>query len=58
MYQPTTGAVLCECANATAEDVDLAVAAAKASLYSENWGNFMSSSGGFRCCFNCLKYRL
>ena len=39
VYQPTTGQVLCQVANATAEDVEVAVAVAKRTLYGPNWGN-------------------
>jgi len=46
LYNPATGEVLTSCANATAEDVDIAVKAAKASLYSSNWG--YSSTGSKR----------
>ena len=35
---PATGEVICSVAACTAEDVNLAVAAAKACLYSANWG--------------------
>lgn len=38
VYQPTTGAVLCEVSNGTEEDIDMAVAAAKACLYGPDWG--------------------
>ena len=37
-FKPTTGELLCHVSNATAEDVDIAVASAKRCLYSENWG--------------------
>lgn len=37
-YNPATGGVLCEVANGTAEDVELAVQAAKTCLNSEHWG--------------------
>lgn len=37
-YNPATGEAIVEVANATAEDIDIAVAAAKACLHSENWG--------------------
>jgi betaine-aldehyde dehydrogenase len=37
-YQPTTGALLCEVADGTSEDIDIAVASAKACLYGPNWG--------------------
>lgn len=37
-YKPTTGEVLCNVAAATKEDVDAAVKAAKACLYSQHWG--------------------
>ena len=39
VYKPTTGTVLCEVSNATAEDIDIAVAAARAALNGPNWGN-------------------
>jgi betaine-aldehyde dehydrogenase len=45
-YKPTTGEPLCEVANATAEDVDLAVKAAQRSMNSSNWG--YSSTGAQR----------
>jgi acyl-CoA reductase-like NAD-dependent aldehyde dehydrogenase len=38
-FQPTTGEVLAHVSNATAEDVEIAVASAKACLYGPNWGN-------------------
>jgi betaine-aldehyde dehydrogenase len=38
VFKPTTGEVLCQCAAATDVDVDKAVKAAKACLYSKDWG--------------------
>lgn len=37
-YNPADGSVICQVANGTKEDIDLAVAAARACLESENWG--------------------
>lgn len=37
-YNPATDTPITEVANGTAEDIDKAVAAAKACLYSEHWG--------------------
>lgn len=39
-FKPTTGEVLAHVSNATAEDVEIAVASAKACLYGPNWGRF------------------
>lgn len=38
IYNPATGERVCDVANATAEDVDLAVKAAQKCLHSDNWG--------------------
>lgn len=38
VYNPADGSVIGECANGTAEDIDLAVQAAKRALHSDNWG--------------------
>jgi acyl-CoA reductase-like NAD-dependent aldehyde dehydrogenase len=46
VYNPATNEVIAEVANATAEDVDLAVQAAKRALYSDNWG--IKSTGAQR----------
>lgn len=38
VFKPTTGQVLCEVANGTEEDIDIAVAAAKKCLNGPDWG--------------------
>ena len=37
-YNPATDQPICSVANGTKEDIDIAVAAAKACLYSDSWG--------------------
>eukprot|EP01035_Chromulina_nebulosa_P020723 gene20723-26867_t len=36
---PATGEVITDVANATSEDIDLAISSAKATLFSDNWGH-------------------
>ena len=38
VYNPATDEPICEAANGTAEDIELAVSAAKACLNGKNWG--------------------